>query len=84
MIASWGGQLVAPVKVEAESQELMQQRTMSHVEQLKTKPTEGKRRRANPDEEAQRKQQKCDMRKHFSNKQQAGLVHTSRQSNNEQ
>jgi len=35
---------------------------MSHVEQLEPEATEGKRRRANPEEEAQRKQQKCDMR----------------------
>ena len=30
---------------------------------LEPEATEGKRRRANPEEEAQRKQQKCDMRK---------------------
>ena len=45
----------------------MQQRTMSHVEPLSAlehEATQGKRRRANPEEEAERKQQKCDMRKY--------------------
>ena len=40
--------------------------TMSHVEQLELlelETIEGKRRRTNPEEEAQRKQQKCDIRK---------------------
>ena len=42
----------------------MRERTMSHVKQLRIhEATVGKRRRANPEEEAQRKQQKCDMRK---------------------
>ena len=36
---------------------------------------EGKRRRANPEDEAQRKQQKCDIHK---KKQQARLIHTHR------
>jgi len=49
----------------------MQRRTMSHVEQLEHEAR--KRRRANPEEEAQRKHQKCDIRKQ---KQQARLVHT--------
>ena len=40
-------------------EELLQQRTMSHVKQLRIhEATVGKRRRANPEEEAQRKQQK--------------------------
>jgi pantothenate kinase len=48
----------------AKTQELMRERTMSHGKQLRIhEATEGKRRRANPEEEAQRKQQKCDTRK---------------------
>ena len=50
---------------------------MGHVEySYGHEASEGKRRRANPEEEAQRKQQKCDIRKQ---KQQARLVHTHRQ-----
>jgi len=49
---------------------------------LEPEGTEGKQRRANPEEESQRKQWKCDMR-NSANKQQACLVHTSRRSNNE-
>ena len=60
----------------------MQERTMSHVERLELislehSDTEGKRRRANPEEEAQRKEQKCDD-KIRKRKQQARLVHIHR------
>ena len=51
-----------------------------HAEKrLEQEASEGKRRRANPEEAAQRKQQNCDMCKQ---KRQARLVHTSRRSNN--
>ena len=63
-----------------------QQRTMSHVEQLRTRTPRGtKRLRANPEEEAQRKQRKsmCDVRIEMrKQKQQARLLH--HRSNNKQ
>ena len=63
-------------EAKTQEEELMQERTMSQVKQLRIhEATEGKRRRANPEEGAQRKQQKCDIRKQ---KQQARLVHTHR------
>jgi len=52
------------MKPKPKTQELMREQTMSHVKQLGIhEATVGKRRHANPEEEAQRKQQKCDMRK---------------------
>ena len=58
-------------EAKTQEEELMQERTMSQVKQLRIhEATEGKRRRANPEEGAQRKQQKCDIRKQ---KQQARL-----------
>ena len=56
--------LLAPMKPKPRTQELMRERIMSHVKQLGIhEAIVGKRRHANPEEEAQRKQQKCDMRK---------------------
>jgi|TARA_B100000524_G_scaffold85618_1_gene39666 hypothetical protein len=65
-------------EAKTQEEELMQERTMSQVKQLRIhEATEGKRRRANPEEGAQRKQQKCDIRKQ---KQQARLVHITHRS----
>ena len=65
---------------EAKTQELMVDVTTNNEPRraalsLEHEANEEKRRRANPEKEAQRKQQKCDIRKQ---KQQPRLVHTHR------
>ena len=47
-----------------------------HAEKrLEQEASEGKRRRANPEEAAQRKQQKCDMRKHQTSSKPVSYTH---------